>query len=109
MKNNETFVVLSGDNRDTIAICEKTFVVLLCCGNGDTVTIYESANEADARARYTEEVARAGDPVAVTEWPDNDQEWRRLCQFELGRIARDEGGDIVDIETLEMSGYFWRD
>lgn len=88
---------------------EMNYAVLMCCGNGDTVTIYESVNESDARVRYESEVAKQETPVDVAGWTDSDQAWRRLHHFELVEVERDEDGDIVDIHTLEMSGYYWMD
>lgn len=88
---------------------EMNYAVLMCCGNGDTITIYESGNESDARARYESEVAKQGTPVDIAGWTDSDQAWRRLCHFELICVKMDEYGDIIDDYTLEMSGYYWMD
>ena len=88
---------------------EKIYAVFMCCGNGDTVTIYESVNESEALVRYESEVSKQGTPVDIAGWTDSDQAWRRLCHIELVEVERDEDGDIVDIHTLEMSGYYWMD
>jgi hypothetical protein len=88
---------------------DKIYAVPVNCGNGDTVTIYESVNESDARARYESEVAKQGTSVDIAGWTEHDQAWRRVYFVELVKITTDEDGDIVDIHTLEMSSYFWLD
>lgn len=75
-------------------------------GNGNYSVLYQSGDEATARARYEKEVKSAGEPVDVAEWDDNDQGWSNLYHIELVKITLDEDDDIIDMNDIESSDYF---
>lgn len=93
---------------DNDAACDTTttFAVVAFCANGDSETIFESEDLAEASAKYTEEVDRAGDPVDTTGWTDHDQAWPRLYHIELLRTTIDDDGNILEEESIEHSEYF---
>ena len=100
MKN--TFVV-AGQN---VEVAKTMYAVLAIGGNGDSLTLYESEDEASARDRYEQEVKPAGEPVDVTGWGDCDQGWSSLYHIELVKVTYDEDGDIIDMIDIESSDYF---
>ncbi len=99
---NKTFVV-SGQN---VEVAKTMYAVLAISGNGDSSTVYESEDEASARARYEQEVKSAGESVDVTGWGDSDQGWSSLYHIELVKTTYDEDGDIIDMIDIESSDYF---
>lgn len=84
----------------------STFAVVTFCGNGDSETLFESEDLAEASAKYAEEIYHAGTPVDTAGWTDYDQTWKRLYHVELMRATIDDDGNIIDEETLERSEYF---
>lgn len=95
--------VVSGQN---VEVAKTMYAVLAIGGNGDSSTVYESEDEASARARYEQEVKSAGEPVDVANWGDNDQGWSSLYHIELVKVTYDEDGDIIDMIDIESSDYF---
>ena len=100
MKN--TFVSAS----QNVEVAKTEYAVLAIGGDGDSSTLYESEDEASARARYEQEVKSAGEPVDITGWGDSDQGWSRLYHIELVKTTFDEDDDIIDMIGIESSGYF---
>ena len=93
MKN--TFVSAS----QNVEVAKTEYAVLAIGGNGDSSTLYESEDEASARARYEQEVKSAGQPVDI-------MGWSRLYHIELVKTTFDEDDDIIDMIGIESSGYF---
>ena len=118
MKYYANFSVNNGTSlreplEDTKKKMTTVYQILVTCGNGDAWVAYESEDEAQALARYEQEVASAGEPVDVSDWGDNDQGWKKLYQIELLRITygdldSDICPDIIGEETIKLSDYFNR-
>lgn len=93
-------------SNQNVEVSKTMYVVLAIGGNGDSSTVYESEDEASARARYEKEVESAGRPVDVADWGDNDQGWSSLYHIELVKVTYDEDGDIIETASIEYSDYF---
>lgn len=77
--------------------------------HADIAEIFKSSSEQEAREAYEKEMSllKGTEPADVREWPDHDQAWSDVYQIELVKCTMDEEGEVEDIETLEISDYYY--
>lgn len=87
----------------------KALFVLQYTMHADASTILETSSETEARAAYESEVAKLKDvePADTGEWTDYDQAWSDVYQIELVKYVMNEDDEVEDVETLEISDYYY--
>lgn len=87
----------------------KSLFVVQYTMYADISKILTTSSEKEARATFEKEMANLKDtePTVISKWADYDQAWSNVYQVELLECTIDEEGEIVDMETLEISNYYY--
>lgn len=97
-----TFTSSKSENPQSLFVIQYTM-------HADIAEIFKSSSEQEAREAYEKEMSllKGTEPADVREWPDHDQAWSDVYQIELVKCTMDEEGEVEDIETLEISDYYY--
>ena len=75
----------------------------------DIAEILTTDSESEARAEFDKQVRALKDntPANTSDWQDYDQAWSDVYAIELIEATYDEYGDLVGMETLDISDYYY--
>lgn len=76
--------------------------------------LFTSENENEAREFFKLENLEkkcliCSKPADTTGWQDEDRAWGYVYNVELYKLTFDEDDEIEDMDTLELTDYYWCD
>lgn len=97
----ETAVNETSEEKTIYSVCEST--------NINSESIFTSSDIQAAKNFYEKHLQslKVNQPADITGWTEHDQAWSCVYFVELVKITTDEDGDIINMETIRQSEYYW--
>lgn len=104
---NQANAIENGSNPKDV--CVKSTYSVQYAMRANSSPIMETADETSAKAEFAKQRDQlaSNTPADVSGWTDEDQAWRDVYCIRLLRIDFDESGEVVDMETIDETPYYF--
>lgn len=98
---DETAVNETSEEKTIYSVCESTNI------NSESIFTSSDIQAADDFYEKHLQSLKVNQPADITGWTEHDQAWSHVYFVELVKITTDEDGDIINMETIRQSEYYW--